>query len=193
MFSFTLKAQLPQASKHERKWAYLHPFAALKVKKISRVCQHFYLSGDLKFKLDSFTNGGKLDAYRHIFFMACFAQKVKASKITKLGIAHEKANYQQFKKHTFEFGEIPDSLSTIMDLRNNELGVKIGMNQKKLSHKNLDLLVIETIKNGEAYIIKRNSSGVYLNCENQAIDLNNYQGKWSIPKCLVKSNFVYSD
>lgn len=125
--------------------------------------------------------------------MACFAQKVKASKIIKLGIAHEKSNYLLYQKKSFENGELPDSLSTVMDLLNNQTGIEIGLQQKKLNYEKLDFVVIEAIKNGKALIMKRNSSGSYLTCENQVIALNSYKGKWNTPKCLVKSNYVYSD
>lgn len=132
LISLTQHAQMPSVLKYERRWAILHPFAAIKIKKISSACENYYSPTILKSKLDSFANGGKLDAYRHIFFIASFAQKVKASKIIKLGIAHEKSNYVQFQKYSFENGETPDSLSTVMDLQNNQLGVKIGSNQKKI-------------------------------------------------------------
>src|SRR4051812_13665915 len=85
--SFLSAAQSPQLSSYEVKWAAGHPFAALKVKKISKRCNAWYLSGNVKQQLDSFASGGQLDAYRHAFYMAAYAQKIKIKKIRKLGRA----------------------------------------------------------------------------------------------------------
>ena len=127
------------------------------------------------------------------FFMAAFAQKIKIKKLKKLGIAHEKGNYRQFKKHQNEEGERPDSLSNVMDLNNNELGLKIGSENKKISLAELKELVINEIKNGKAQVIKRNHSGAYIDCNNNTINLKLYSNKWYVPKCLVPSNHIYID
>lgn len=138
--------------------------------------------------LDAFENGGKRDAFRHTFFMAAFAQKIKTKKIRKLGIAHEKGNYTHFLKNIKEDGELADSLSTVMDLKNNELGFKIGSANKKKDLSGLKDLATEEIKKGEAVYFKRNSSGQYLNCNGEIILLENYKNKWFIPKCLIPTN-----
>lgn len=172
-------------SKHEKHWALSHPFAALKTRKIYKKCIPYYEEVKKSNTLDAFENGGKLDAFRHTFFMAAFAQKIKAKKLRKLGIAHEKGNYNSFLKGIMEDGELADSLSSVMDLQNNELGFKIGDANKKKSLKDLKDLVTGEIKKGEALYFKRNNSGQYLNCTNEEIDLENYKNKWFIPKCLI--------
>src|SRR4051812_7654223 len=80
--------QTANVSVYETRWAILHPFAALKVHKINRQALVIYNQPFLKTELDHFSNGGKLDAFRHVFFMACFAQKIKIKKLRKLGQAH---------------------------------------------------------------------------------------------------------
>ncbi len=185
-------SQSAGGSKYERWWALGHPFAAIKVKLISKKCYQIY-NKDLGGKLDNFSNGGKLDAFRHVFFMAAFSQKVKTKKLRKLGCAHEKANYKQFLKLKTEFNESPDSLSTIMDLQNNELAFKNAAETKKLSLPELEKYVIDKIKTGNAFIMKRKKNGTYLDCVNNVIDLNLFKGKWSVPKCLVRSDENYMD
>lgn len=138
--------------------------------------------------LDHFQNGGKLDAFRHAFFMAAFDQKIKTKKLRKLGIAHEKGNYLHFLKNIKEDGELADSLSTVMDLKNNELGFRIGNGNKKTDLQNLKDLVIEEIKKGGAVYFKRNVSGQYFTCEGELINLENFQNKWFIPKCLIATD-----
>ncbi len=171
----------------EKKWALFHPFAAFKIKTIYKKCMPIYIETKKNNALDQFENGGDLDAFRHCFFMAAFAQKVKPKKIRKLGKAHEKKNYQDFKKSKLEFGETPDNLSTVMDLFNNELGFAIGTENKKIDLIELSKQVIKEINNGKALKMKRNNLGEYLDCQGQIINLNNYKNKWNVPKCLVKT------
>lgn len=174
-------------SHYEKRWAFYHPIAALRVKQISKKCFKIYNQPIITAQLDKNANGGKLDAFRHTFFMAAFAQKIKVKKIKKLGIAHEKYNYKQFLKNEVENGELPDSLGTIMDLKNNDLGFEIGIKYKNEDLVKLSEIVIAAINNGEAAIIKRNKVGDYVDCNGNAIILPK-QKKWSNNKCLVKSN-----
>jgi len=171
----------------EKKWAFFHPFAAIKIKSIYKKCQPIYFEVKKSKVFDSIENGGNLDAFRHCFYMAAFAQKIKAKKIRRLGKAHEKSNFKDFKKSNLEFGETPDSLSTVMDLFNNEIGLKIGKDNKKMDLITLSKLIIKEINDGKALKMKRNNFGDYLNCEGKIINLKDYKKKWNVPKCLVKS------
>lgn len=188
-----LFSQKPGKSKFEKKWALAHPFAAIKVKRIYRQAMPFY-NDQLNFKqLDSFSNGGKLDAFRHVFFMAAFTQKVKVKKIRALGQAHEKANRYNAFHGKKEHGEVPDSISTVMDLKNNETGFLMGSSNKKIPLSELRIKAIDLINQGEALIIKRDKNGNYLTCSDQLIDLKSDISGWNTPKCLVHSNLVYKD
>lgn len=184
-------SQTVNYSVYEKKWAIKHPFSTIKVKKISRHCFKTFDRQALKLELDSFNNGGKLDAYRHVFFMAAYAQKIPASKLRALGLAHEKTNYRQFLQGINEDGELPDSIGSVMDLFNNELGLSIGKTYRDLNLEELGRIVITTLKKGEARIVKRNNKGVYLTCEEQVLDPKTFKGIWSIPKCLVRSDYNY--
>jgi hypothetical protein len=188
LFAEIRSQKISNRSRYEKCWAFTHPFAALKVKKIYKRCAPLYEEIKKNKVLDSFENGGKLDAFRHVFFMAAFSQKIKTKKVKKLGTAHEKGNHSNFLKHIKEDGELADSLSTVMDLQNNELGFRIGCSNKKIELQNLKNLVIEELKKGEAYYFKRNVSGQYLNCAGEVIILEKYQSRWFIPKCLVRTN-----
>lgn len=120
--------------------------------------------------------------------MAAFAQKVKPKKVLKLGEAHEKGNHKQFKKHQFEHGELPDSLSSVMDLQNNYLGVEMGVKYKKSELNELAAHCLATLQAGATVYMKRNNSGHYLNCNGELINVNTYKDKWNIPKCLIPTN-----
>jgi hypothetical protein len=139
--------------------------------------------------LDTFENGGKLDAFRHTFAMAYFSKFVKANKLRKLGRAHEKANYQQFLHNLpDEDGELSDSLSSVMDLKNNDIALSLSNEVKNLSTEEIKQKIFGLIKTGGVFIIKRNAQGQYLNCNNQIIPHEKTKGIWNVPKCLVKSD-----
>lgn len=187
LLSISLQSKSQKPCKQELCWALGHPFAALKVKKIKKKADLIYNRPDIKARFD-YSSGGKLDAFRHVFFMAAFAQEIKIKKLRKLGIAHEKGNYKQFLKHKTENGELPDSLSCVMDLANNELGFTIGANNKDKKLEQLRPIVIKEILDGKAFILKRNREGRYVDCNNKVIDPGLFSGKWFVPKCLVPSN-----
>ena len=139
--------------------------------------------------LDKFENGGKLDAFRHVFAMAYFSKFVSVKKLRKLGMAHEKGNYRQFlKQQNDEGGELPDSLSSVMDLKNNELGFSLATEVKEMSSEKIKQKVLEEINLGKAFIIKRDPGGSYLSCDDRMITREEMNKRWNIPKCLIASN-----
>jgi len=175
-------------SKYEKHWAIWHPFAAVKVKKHQAEMYSVYKEVKQQRLLDTFENGGKLDAFRHTFAMAYFNKFVSAKKLRKLGKAHEKANYWQFL-HSLpdEDGELSDSLSSVMDLKNNDIALLLTKEVKKLSTEEIKQKVIALIKNGDVFIMKRNAQGKYLDCEDNIIPTEKLKA-WNTPKCLVKSH-----
>jgi hypothetical protein len=187
-FCFQSALAIPKTSRYEFWWAFGHPFAALKVKHIYKKLKPFYNETELKLQLDNYSSGGKLDAFRHVFYMAAFAQKIKPKKVLKLGKAHEKTNYLQFKRNKNEEGALADSISGVMDLRNNEIGIKLGSENKKIGLDELKQKVLTLVKEEKAYYILIDSQGRFLDCNTHVIDLNLYKRKWFIPKCLLKRN-----
>ena len=175
-------------SKYEIRWAFFHPFAAIKVKsRLKKAIVIYHEVKDTK-QLDGFESGGTLDAFRHAFTMAHLAQRIKTKKLRKLGVAHEKGNKRQFERNKIENGERADSLACEMDLRNNELGFLIGANHKNLLINELKTEILTQIKLGNAWILKKNSQNEYVSCQNESIIVNNYKNQWFLPKCLIKSN-----
>lgn len=180
---FTLKSY----GKHEKRWAYAHPFAAIKLKKVKRECDVVYKAVKDANSLDTYENGGKLDAFRHMFYMAMFTTKVSPNKVRKLGVLHEKDNYQSFLKNINEDGERADSLSCVMDLFNNDVGIELSkMTEKNVSSVEIRTLCFKQIYEGKAYFMKRDSLGNYLTCGGEKINLELYKNKWNVPKCLIR-------
>lgn len=119
--------------------------------------------------------------------MAALSQKIKVSKLRKLGQAHEKGNYLQFLKGVQEDGELPDSLSTVMDLYNNEVGFDYGQTHKHATLEQLATEILKAINQGHLKVIKRDKNGNYLNCDNQILNLETLHSQWRNEKCLVSS------
>ena len=186
--SFCCSAQLARISVYEFRWALWHPFAAVKVNKITKTCDLLVREKSIYIPLDNFTNGGKADAFRHCFYMGACAQKIKVKKLRKLGQAHEKGNYRQFLRWQKEEGELPDSLASVMDLQNNELGFRLGGANKKIELQELLALVISEINQGTALIMRRDKAGNYIDCNGKKIHIDPQIKTWNLPKCLVTSN-----
>ena len=187
IFAHSARSQ-HEISKYEYRWALIHPLAVKKVQRHLMEAMDVYLEVKKSKQLDGFESGGTLDAFKHTFTMAYLSRYVKVKKLRKLGKAHEQGNeYFFYKKHQ-EFGERADSLACVMDLRNNELGFSIGEKNLYASMDDLNNIVIEQIKMGNAWKLKKNSQNQYISCENEPILIENYQNKWFVPKCLVKSN-----
>jgi len=192
---FFLAASLPaqtktyhKLSKYEKHWALCHPFAAIKIKKHQAQMYAVYKEVKQQNLLDHFENGGKLDAFRHTFAMAYFSKFVKPNKLRKLGKAHEKANHWQFL-HGLpdEDGELSDSLSSVMDLKNNDIALSLRKEIRNLSAEEIKQKIITLIKNGDVFIIKRNTQGQYLDCAGNIIPPEKLK-LWNNSKCLIKSN-----
>ncbi len=179
-------------SRPEKHWVMVHPFIAKKA---------FHCTERARFVTDSLQknnilkdgNGGQLDAFRHTYWMALLAQKISADKAEKLGKAHEKGNYLDWKKGMKEDSARADSMMCEMDLKNNFSGIEIGKNFKKdtASTKiSLEQKVLQADKLGKLLIIKKNSAGQFVDESGRIIVLSQYQGKWFIPKVLVRSDYV---
>jgi len=118
--------------------------------------------------------------------MLRLSQEIGAKKARRLGKAHEKGNYKAFKKNKKEDGEIPDKISSDMDLFNNEIGIAIA---DTLTATNVKKVVISVVQSGKCKIIKKDQQGNYLTCSGSIIQQEELIGKWKNDKCLVNSNF----
>ncbi len=188
--SQSLLKQFFKLPRPEKWWVTTHLFVAKKTYKISNYAK---LTADLLAKdtiLDGDPAGGQVDAFRHAFWMSMLTQKIGWRRAKKLGKAHEKGNYLDYKKHRNEEGILPDKVSSDMDFVNNDTGIQIGLDYPEITRDSLKIIIIQKIKNGELLIIRKDKNGNYLDCENNIIDLKKYYGIWEIPKCLVPSNQV---
>lgn len=169
----------------EWKWVLFHPIAAVKVFSHRQEIKQCLKKHENHPLLDSFPSGGKQDAFRHCFTMAYLTQFVSAKKLQKLGIAHEKTNHRQFKKGKLEDGELPDSLSSVMDIYNNTVGLHFfdSLFTTTLSPDSLAKEIIQDIQKGKCIFFKRNAWGKWVDCQGNEIPTPEKKC-WFIPKCL---------
>jgi hypothetical protein len=178
----------------EKWWVLAHPFIAKRTfrltQQVLRVCDS--LKSDTL--LDGDPNGGQLDAFRHSYWMCVLAQHIPAKKAYRLGLAHERGNYLDFRRHTSEDNALPDSISGLMDLLNNQVGLQVGTRNKRsaipLSDAALIGEIIGQVHKGSMLVCLKNKKGRFLTCEGEVINMETYRGKWGVPKCLVRSDAV---
>jgi hypothetical protein len=185
----SLLKKFAKISTPEKCWAFAHPFVARKALKATM--RSYAVTDSIKRagSIGADNSGGKLDAFKHAFWMACVSRAIGPRKALKLGVAHEKGNKLQFKKHQLEEGVLPDSISSVMDLHNNEQGAGLLKGpEKKYSMGQLQEKIMQLLLQGQLVCIKKDEQGNFLTCTGKRIDLSEWKGKWGIPKCLIASN-----
>ncbi|MBL7925161.1 MAG: hypothetical protein JNL88_13245 [Bacteroidia bacterium] len=174
----------------EQCWALSHPFKAGKAFRITRDVRK-HVSEVYRYEaLDSFPHGGSLDAYRHCYWMASLGGKIGSRAARKLGKAHEKSNYRAFRRGKAVDGVIQDSNAVVMDLHNNEAGLRLAEAHPEHSPESLQQLVMEELRSGRLLRLKTNHAGQLLPCEGSTpVDFSRRGRKqWQMPTCLLKSN-----
>ena len=191
-FSQSNREKFKQLSKAEKHWVMFHPFIAKKAMRYTNVVLQVCDSLKKDSALDGDGNGGQLDAFRHSYWMALLSQHINPKKAYSLSVAHEKGNKEAFEKNKTEEGTQPDSMSSVMDIINNQLGIQIGLANRQSKVPMTDEQLISFIKQkiikGEMRILLKDENKNFLTCEGVIINPDDYKGKWAIPKCLAKSD-----
>ncbi|RUA09915.1 MAG: hypothetical protein DSY82_05490 [Flavobacteriia bacterium] len=170
----------------EKCWVIFHPFKAKKAFKITKEAL-FVTDSITKLKILTDLNGGRADAFKHSYWLSRLTQEIGVRAALKLGKAHEKGNYQFYKKGKKEDGYLPDKPSSDMDLYNNNVGAGIAQKNLQVSKHTMVELIISAVKSGEMKILKKDSKGNFLTCSGEVISKESLQSKWENKKCLVSS------
>lgn len=171
-------------------WVLLHSFKAEKAHKISLEVQKISDSIVKTNLLDKDASGGQVDAFRHAFWMAMLQSEIGKCAAKSLGKAYERANYKSFKKRKLENGILPDKPAMKMDLYNNKVGLKFSKKGDSISAKSLIYKISNAILRGDLMVLKKDSLGNYLTCNNEIIPKEELLHKWKNNKCLVSSNLL---
>lgn len=180
-----------QLSTPEKIWTMGHPFIAMKAWNITLRSRFVTDSLQKEGIPDRDSSGGKLDAFRHSFWMATLTEKIGVRKALSLGRAHERGNYRDFKRKRFEEGDIPDKAASEMDLFNNKIGAGIGSALKGVNVKRVVDSVLSAIAKGRMLIVLKDSLG--RSCDSLLTPIPKYelQGKWITPRILVPSDRIF--
>jgi hypothetical protein len=176
-----------QLSCPEKWWVIWHPFVAKRAYSVTKEVRKIVDEVKKDSLLVGDGNALQLDAFRHTYWMAILTKEIGWRKAKKLGRAHEKGNYKDYKKRRDEDGVIPDKISSEMDLFNNNIGINMAKQQDEEGF--LDK-VINAVKEGKCKIIKMDKYGNYLDCDGNIILPESLKGKWENNKCLVNSNVL---
>lgn len=200
LFFYTLQLQSQsnavsffKLSSPEKWWVIFHPFKAKKALIISQDALKVTDSISKSNLIKNDINGGRLDAFKHSYWMASLSQSIGDKPSLKLGFAHEKGNYKSFKRNKLEDGFLPDKISSEMDLYNNNLGANIAIEHGYVKKEDLIEIIIVKIKKGEMKMIKKDSQGNFLNCKGNIIPTDSFRDKWENDKCLIDSNDSKND
>ena len=174
----------------EKLWVVLHPFAAGKAYNISKDVEELCQEMIEKEQLDADGAGGKIDAFRHAYWMAILTKELGPARARWLGKAHEKKNKKDFEKGRLEDGAVPDKVSKEMDLFNNEVGIEIGEEYENASNEQLKQIILEKLEEGEMLIIKKDRRKNSLDENGKVIPNENWERSWENERVLVPSNFI---
>jgi len=181
------ESRFSKLSGPEKWWVIWHP---LKAKRALNISLEVLRTTDSIGKTESIghdRNGGKLDAFKHCYWIAVMTVEIGETAALKLGEAHERGNYETFKKGKLEDGFLPDKPSSEMDLFNNKMGAELSRGKIQLTNLQLMNGVIEMIESGDLRILKKENA-TFLTCNGQVITDDELKGKWINDKCLIPSN-----
>ncbi|MCD4736361.1 MAG: hypothetical protein K8R53_09975 [Bacteroidales bacterium] len=186
-----MKNKFSKLSRPEKIWVICHPFVAKKA---------FVLTEEVLKTTDSIaciymdckvTQGGSIDAFKHSYWMAMLASKIRWRKAWKLGKAHEKGNYIVYKKGKRKgLSALPDKISSKMDCWNNLIGIDIGSTNRNKSTDLLILAVLDSLNAGKLRIVNRDLTGNFIDCDGEIISPDSLISRWDTPKCLVPSRNI---
>lgn len=171
-------------SSPEKWWVIWHPFKAKKALAVSLNALEVTDSIKKTGLIGNDINGGRLDAFKHTYWMVILSDNIGPKAAISLGKAHEKGNYNTFKKGGKEDGYLPDKVSSDMDLYNNQAGIDLYHQHAEESDNTMIELVLDALYKGELRMIKKDGSH-FLNCEGFTIEQSLLIGTWENEKCLI--------
>ncbi len=189
---FTLASRAQTSSffnlrRPEKLWVLTHPFKAHKAYRISMEVRKVCTEVAKDPRLDSFEHGGRLDAFRHCYWMSQLGCGIGVRAARKLGKAHEKSNYLSFKHAKTVDSALQDSNAVVMDLHNNEIGLQLVIGAAEISNEEMREKIIGFIQEGRLLRLKTDSTGKLLHCDGSPLQPR-IAKEWSTPTCLINSN-----
>ena len=175
-------------SRPEKGWVVSHPF---KAKRAYMATMHARQITDSLFRLqipDTFRHGGRIDAFRHSYWMAILTHCIGERASRKLGQCHENGNRILYRRGRSEDGFLQDATACEMDLHNNEVGIQLALHHTGSSRGAMASICLDAIQTGQMKILSINSVGEYCDClGNPVVMMRRGMDKWKLPICLIPS------
>lgn len=177
-------------SRPEKGWVLAHPF---KAKRAFHVTQQVRHTTDSLYRLqlpDTFRHGGRIDAFRHSYWMAMLTQRIGERPSRKLGRCHERGNRIKYRKGKTEDGYIQDATACEMDLHNNEQGIRLALEHPNEGRDGMARECLKAIRSGKMKILFINADGAYCDCDGKPVNMvRKGMDKWKLPICLLSSEW----
>lgn len=133
------------------------------------------------------SEGSRLDAFRHIYWMYSLASEIGIEKSRRIGLIYEDYNQYVFSVRSCSGYDLAGRL---MDEYNNELGLylfsKIGVREKEKVFEE----IMNLISRGCARIVAKDKLQRSLDVNNNVIPESEWKSQWNNNRCLIKSNKV---
>ncbi len=133
------------------------------------------------------SEGSRLDAFRHIYWMYSLASEIGIEKSRRIGLIYEDYNQYVFSVRSCSGYDLAGRL---MDEYNNELGLylfsKIGVREKEKVFEE----IMNLISRGCARIVAKDKLQRSLDVNNNVILESEWKSQWNNNRCLIKSNKV---
>lgn len=133
------------------------------------------------------SEGSRLDAFRHIYWMYSLASEIGIEKSRRIGLI-----YEDYNQYVFSIRPCSgyDFAGRLMDEYNNELGLylfsKIGVREKEKVFEE----IMNLISRGCARIVAKDKLQRSLDVNNNVIPESEWKSQWNNNRCLIKSNNV---
>lgn len=169
-----------------RAWALAHPCAVGRAQALAQ--ESIRVADSVGKRLDNDFVGGWADAFRHTFWMARSTQALGRRRAYSLGRAHERGNYQTFRRQGTEDGAVQDHAATRMDLLNNDIGIDLGLRLSVASVGEVQDSVLRLIHAGALYRIKKDAQGNSLDADDHVIPAQNWLGSWENARVVIQGS-----
>lgn len=130
------------------------------------------------------TEGGKFDAFRHIYWTYSLTKEIGEEKTRRVGEIYEIYNRYIFNNSDYSGY---DSVSMAMDLFNNEIGIELE--KSKIADSLIFNEITNIILSGKAKIVKKNALEQSLDENDNVIPEEEWKKKWINNRKLVNSNY----
>lgn len=167
-----------------RAWALTHPCVLKRAQALAQ--ESIRVADSVGPGLGGDFVGGWADAFRHAYWMAATAQAIGPRRARSLGRAHERGNFQTFRRHGTEDGAVQDHAATRMDLLNNELGIALGQRNPLAGQAALRDSVLRLLHDGQLFRIKKDAYLNSLDAEGRYIPESEWLGKWENGRVVVR-------